>query len=156
LRGDIADDVLSNGWNKTVGSFTTTYADSSVDAALLHVGLSGLLPGDDPRFVATVSKVEKTLRRGPTVYRYLYDDGLPGQEGGFHLCTSWLIESLVMVNRLEDARSLFNDYVSMFGPTGLCPEEYCPRTRRSLGNHPQLYSHLGLINAALALSNANA
>lgn len=154
LRNEISNDVLAHGWNKTINSFTTTYDDSSVDAALLHLGLSGLLDGDDPRFTATVAHVEKSLRRGPTVYRYLYDDSLPGQEGGFHICTCWLIESMVMVNRLDDALHLFDDYVSMFGPTGLCPEEYCPKTRRSLGNHPQLYSHLGLINAALALSEA--
>lgn len=152
LRNQIEQDILSKGWNSAINSFTTCYEDTSVDAALLHLGLSGLLPGNDPRFIATVAMVEKTLRRGSTVYRYLYDDGLPGQEGGFHICTSWLIESLVLTGRWNDARSLFEEYISKFGPTGLCPEEYCPRTRQSLGNHPQVYSHLGLINAALAIS----
>ena len=85
-------------------------------------------------------------------YRYLYDDGLPGREGGLHLCTSWLIEALARVGRLADAHDLFEQFVALIGPTGLAPEEYCPRTRQSLGNHPQAYSHIGLINAALAVT----
>ena len=156
LRDEIAKDILAHGWNESVQSFTTTYEDTSVDAALLHVGLSGLIAGNDPRFKATVIAVEKGLRRGPTVYRYLYEDGLPGREGGFHICTCWLIESMVLTGRLDEALDLFNQYVALFGPTGLCPEEYCPKTKRSLGNHPQAYSHIGLINAAVAISNASA
>ena len=124
----------------------------SLDAATLLVGLSGLISGHDPRFAATVHAVERGLRRGPTVYRYVYDDGLPGREGGFHLCTSWLIEALIQVGRPGDAQELFEQFVSLFGPTGLAPEEYCPRTRKSLGNHPQAYSHVGLISAALAVA----
>lgn len=154
LRAEIAADIGTHGWKESVGTFTTTYEDTSVDAALLQVGLSGLMSGEDPRFKATVRAVERSLRRGPTVYRYLYDDGLPGREGGFHLCTCWLIESMVLTGRLDEARELFDQYLSLLGPTGLMPEEYCPKTRRSLGNHPQAYSHIGLINAALAISAA--
>ena len=156
LRQQIAEDILTRGWNDSLGSFTTSYEETSVDAALLHVGLSGLLPGDDPRFVSTVRAVEEGLRRGPTVYRYLYDDGLPGREGGFHICTCWLVEAMVLSGRLDEAISLFDDYIALLGPTGLIPEEWCPKTRRSLGNHPQAYSHAGLINAALAISSARA
>ncbi|MDO8632556.1 MAG: glycoside hydrolase family 15 protein, partial [Phycisphaerales bacterium] len=152
LREKIANDVLELGWNRTVGAFTAAYDDTALDAAALQVGLSGMIPGNDPRFVGTVEAVERTLRRGPTVYRYLYDDGLPGREGGFHLCTSWLIEALVLVGRVDDARDLLEQFAALFGSTGLAPEEYCPRTRQSLGNHPQAYSHIGLINAALAVA----
>jgi len=152
LREKIANDVLEHGWNRAVDAFTATYDDTALDAAALHVGLSGLIPGSDPRFVGTIEAVERTLRRGPTVYRYLYDDGLPGREGGFHLCTSWLIEALVLVGRVGDARDLLDQFAALFGPTGLAPEEYCPRTRQSLGNHPQAYSHIGLINAVLAVA----
>lgn len=151
LRDDISTSVLQHGWNDEVKSFTSAFDDTSVDASAVLVGLSGLLEGTDPRFIATVATVERVLRRGPTVYRYLYDDNLPGREGGFHLCTSWLIEALVLVQRYDDARELFHQYLELVGPTGLMPEEYCPRTRKSLGNHPQAYSHVGLINAALAL-----
>lgn len=152
LRDTIAGDVLEHGWDNEIGAFTAFYDDKSHDAATLFVGLSGLLPGDDPRFIGTVDAVERILRRGPTVYRYLYDDGLPGREGGFHLCTAWLIESLVLVGRHSDAGELFRQFEGLFGPTGLIPEEYCPRTKKSLGNHPQAYSHVGFINAALAVS----
>lgn len=154
LRDAIAANVLEHGWNSRIGSFSAFYDDPSLDAATLLVGLSGLIPGDDSRFRGTVQAVERTLRRGPTVFRYVYDDGLPGREGGFHLCTSWLIEALVMVGRLADALRLFEQLVELFGPTGLAPEEYCPRTKSSLGNHPQAYTHVGLINAALAISSA--
>jgi len=156
LRKTIANDVLEHGWNRALNAFTATYDDAALDAAALHVSLSGLISGSDPRFVGTVEAVEHLLRRGPTVYRYLYDDGLPGREGGVHLCTSWLIEALVLVGRVGDARNLLDQFVTLFGPTGLAPEEYCPRTRQSLGNHPQAYSHIGLINAALAVSRTPA
>jgi trehalose 6-phosphate phosphatase len=111
----------------------------------------------DPKhdhFVRTVEVVEKALRLGPTVYRYRYDDGLPGPEGGFHLCTSWLIQSYLAVGRVDDARDLFAQMIALAGPTGLLSEQYGPRTKRSLGNHPQAFSHLGLIEAAAALSKA--
>ncbi len=92
------------------------------------------------------------MRNGPTVYRYRADDGLPGAEGGFHLMTSWLIDALHLVGRTADARGLFDGLVALAGPTGLLSEEYDPEQARSLGNHPQAYSHLGLINNALTLA----
>src|SRR5690606_6036953 len=134
------------------GCFTSDYDDGLMDAAALSIGLSGLIPPDDERFACTVKAVEEALRDGPTVYRYRYDDGLPGVEGGFHLCTSWLIESYVLIGRADKARALFDEFVSLAGPTGLLPEEHDPVEDRPLGNTPQAYSHLGLINAALRLS----
>ncbi len=154
LREAIAGDVLEHGWNQAVGAFTATYDDPALDASALHVGLSGLLPGEDPRFVRTVEAVERTLRRGSTVYRYLYDDGLPGREGGFHLCTSWLIEAYMLVGRVNEAHALLDQFAGLFGPLGLASEEYCPQTKQSLGNYPQAYSHLGLINAVLAVTRS--
>ncbi|GAB2831308.1 hypothetical protein JOD27_000906 [Lentzea nigeriaca] len=151
LRDKIAADVLQNGWNPDVGAFTTAYDGTDLDAASLHVGLSGLLDPSDERFQATVVAVEETLRSGPTVYRYLRNDGLPGDEGGFHLCTTWLIEAYLKVGRRADAEELFESFVRLTGPTGLLPEEYDPVAERSLGNHPQAYSHLGLIRCARLL-----
>jgi GH15 family glucan-1,4-alpha-glucosidase len=151
LRDTIAADVLKHGWNPAVGAFTTAYDGTDLDAASLHVGLSGLLDPADERFHATVVAVEETLRSGPTVYRYLRNDGLPGDEGGFHLCTTWLIEAYLRVGRRADAQELFDSFVRLAGPTGLLPEEYDPVAERSLGNHPQAYSHLGLIRCALLL-----
>jgi trehalose 6-phosphate phosphatase len=152
LRDRIAADVLARGWNAQRNAFCATYDDHEADAAALAVGLSGLLPPDDPRFIGTVDYVERNLRLGPTVYRYRYDDGLPGSEGGFHLCTSWLIEAYVRIGRIDAAEALFESLTSLPGPTGLLSEQLDPDGRRALGNFPQAYSHLGLINAAIALS----
>jgi GH15 family glucan-1,4-alpha-glucosidase len=151
LRELIAADVIGRGWHDAVGAYTTAYDAPDMDAAALWVGLSGLLADDDPRFLATVLKIESELRSGPVVHRYHWDDGLPGREGGFHLCTSWLIEAYLRTGRRDDAEELFSQMLNTTGPTGLLPEEYDPVTERSLGNHPQAYSHLGLIRCALLL-----
>jgi trehalose 6-phosphate phosphatase len=153
LRDEIATNVLEHGWSEEAGSYTVAYGDPESDAAALWIGLSGLLAEDDPRFLATVLRVEADLRSGPTVYRYKWDDGLPGVEGGFHLCTSWLIEAYLRTGRRADAEELFDQLLSCAGPTGLLPEEYDPETERALGNHPQAYSHLGLIRCALLLNH---
>jgi trehalose-phosphatase len=151
LRDKIAEDVLTRGWHEDVGAYTVAYDDPETDASSLWIGLSGLLPDDDPRFLATVLKIESDLRSGPTVYRYRWDDGLPGREGGFHLCTAWLVEAYLRTGRRADAEELFEQMLDCAGPTGLLPEQYDPLTERGLGNHPQAYSHLGLINCAVLL-----
>lgn len=151
LRDQMAEDVLSRGWNARRSAFCAAYESDDADAAALSVGLSGLLSPDDPRFIGTVELIERELLSGATVRRYHYDDGLPGEEGGFHLCTSWLIEALARCGRGDGAVRLFEHYVSYCGPTGLMSEEYDPRRRRALGNFPQVYSHIGLIHAALAI-----
>jgi trehalose 6-phosphate phosphatase len=152
LRQTIAEDVLHHGWNEQRKAFCSSYEGSEIDAATLSVGLSGLLPADDPRFASTVEAVERELRNGPTVYRYRYDDGLPGIEGGFNICTTWLIEAFAILGRRKEAEQLFDEYVKLAGPTGLMAEEYDPRNHLALGNFPQAYSHIGLINAALRLA----
>ncbi len=152
LRDTIRNDVLENGWNETVQSFTTAYDGTDLDASVLMVGLSGFVEADDPRFAATVRAVEAQLREGPTVYRYHHEDGLPGAEGGFQLMTSWMIDCYALLGEHEEARSLFRSYLSTAGETGLMSEEFDPVTGRALGNHPQAYSHLGVINNALNLT----
>jgi trehalose 6-phosphate phosphatase len=153
LRGHIEMDVLAKGWDVELGVYTIAYGDPELDAAVLQLALSGLMKPDDPRFIATVARIDQSLRRGPVVYRYLLDDGLPGVEGGFHLCTSWLIQAYLMMGRRTEAELLFERLLELAGPTGLLSEQYDPHGRTALGNHPQAYSHLGLIDAALALSN---
>ena len=152
LRDTIAADVLEHGWNEQAKSFTTAYDGEDLDAASLHVGLSGLIAPTDDRFQATVMAIEAELRSGSTVYRYRRDDGLPGNEGGFHLCAAWMIEAYLLTGRRSEAEELFAQMVDAAGPTGLLPEEYDPVAERSLGNHPQAYSHLGLIRCAQLLS----
>ena len=154
LRRRIRDDVLEHGWNEAVGAFSVAYGDPEMDASSLWVGLSGLLPDDDPRFLATVLKIEAELRSGAVVYRYRWDDGLSGVEGGFHLCTAWMIEAYVRTGRQHDAEELFQQMLATAGPTGLLPEQYDPVAERGLGNHPQAYSHLGLIRCAAVLQAA--
>ncbi|WHT23624.1 trehalose-phosphatase [Crossiella sp. CA-258035] len=151
LRHTIATDVLEHGWNEEVQSFTTAYDGTDLDAATLHIGLSGLIDPTDERFQATVTATEAELRSGVTVYRYHRDDGLPGSEGGWHLCAAWMIEAYLLTGRRTEAEELFQQMVDCAGPTGLLPEEYDPVAERSLGNHPQAYSHLGLIRCAQLL-----
>ncbi len=116
------------------------------------MGLSGLLAADDPRYLRTVLKIEAGLRSGPTVYRYHRDDGLPGTEGGFIICAAWLAEAYMQVGRQTDAEELFEQILACAGPTGLLPEQWDPIAERGLGNHPQAYSHLGLIRVANLLN----
>jgi GH15 family glucan-1,4-alpha-glucosidase len=153
LRDTIAADVLARGWKPELGSFTAAYDGDDLDASVLAVGLWGLLAPTDERFVSTVATVERELRSGPTVYRYLDDDGLPGREGGFNLMTSWLIDALAMTGHRDEAVDLFQDLNRLVGATGLMTEQFDPETSRALGNVPQAYSHLGLINNALSLDS---
>ncbi|MBF6173152.1 trehalose-phosphatase [Nocardia blacklockiae] len=152
LRDTIADEVKTKGWNEEVQSYTAAYDGTDLDAATLHIGLSGLIEPSDPRFAATVVATEAELRSGSTVYRYHHDDGLPGGEGGFHLCAAWLVEAYLLIGKRSDAEALFAQLVDVAGPTGLLSEEYDPVAERSLGNHPQAYSHLGLLRCAQLLS----
>lgn len=151
LRDRIAADVLANGWNNDLQAFAAAYGHGYVDAAVLMLGLAGLVPHEDPRWHGTVRRIESELRRGPSVRRYNIDDGLPGPEGGLLLCTGWLIESLLTVGRIDDAQSLFDELADLVRSPGIMTEEYDQPTDRALGNIAQAYSHLALINAAVAI-----
>jgi trehalose-phosphatase len=152
LRERIAEDVLSRGWKDGPGAFTAAYDGADIDASVLTIGLYGLVAADDDRFLRTVRVVERELREGPTVFRYRADDGLPGIEGGFHLMTSWLIDAYLLTGRADDARELFDALAASAGQTGLLSEEFDVANERPLGNHPQAYSHLGLIHNAVNLA----
>lgn len=152
LREHIAADLLEHGWNSAAGAFTSAYGEGSLDAAVLTIGLTGLVAPHDPRFVATVEAIGRELRAGASVYRYRYDDGLPGIEGAFNLCAAWMIEALAIIGRREEAAAMLRDYAALAGPTGLMAEQFDPETGLALGNFPQAYSHLGLINAAVRLA----
>ena len=154
LRDEIAADILANGWKESIQSFAAAYDGTDLDAAALTIGLTGLIPADDPRFIATVRAVEDYLRDGVAVFRYRYDDGLPGTEGGFLLCTSWLIESYLLTGRPDEADVLFGELCELAGPTGLMGEEFEPHKKITLGNLPQAYTHVGIIRNALSLAAA--
>lgn len=152
LRDTIAAEILTEGWNPEVGSFTAAYGSTDLDSAVLAVGLSGLVGPTDPRLAATVEAIETQLRVGPTVYRYHRDDGLPGTASGFNLMTSWLVDAKILIGDVDGARALFDGYAALAGPTGLMSEEHDPVSGQSRGNFPQAYSHLGLIENALNLA----
>ncbi|MGH8792209.1 MAG: trehalose-phosphatase [Stackebrandtia sp.] len=156
LREAIAKNVTDLGWNDQVEAYTASYGTTDLDAASLWIGISGLLAPDDVRFVKTVNAIEAGLRSGPTVYRYRSDDGLPGTEGGFILCASWLAEAYLLIGRRTDAEELYRQILFCAGPTGLLPEEWDPLAERGLGNHPQAYSHLGMIRCAILLNGHRA
>jgi trehalose-phosphatase len=155
LRGAIRDEVMTRGLRADGAGFAATYDEDEPDAAVLALGLSGMVEAGNPRFAATLDEIQRRLRCGPTVYRYRYDDGLPGEEGGFGLCTTWLIQSLIAVGRRDEAEELFGEFLGLAGATGLLSEEYDPKAGVALGNYPQAYSHLGLIDAAVALENGD-
>lgn len=154
LRDTIAAEVLSEGWCPDERAFTAAYGSTDLDSAVLAMGLSGLVPPDDARWVSTVEAIEAELRHGPTVYRYRRDDGLPGEPSGFNLMTCWLVDAKILIGDFDGAQALFDDYIALAGPTGLLSEEHDPVTGQSRGNFPQAYSHLGLIENALNLTEA--
>lgn len=153
LRGLIAHDLLTSGFSEKAGAFTAAYGVDDLDATGLLVGLTGLLPPTDPRWTRTVEAIQRDLRRGATLLRYRCDDGLPGREGGFIICAFWLVEALATLGRVDEARRLLDDILRQAGPTGLLTEQYDEWTSTALGNFPQAYSHLGLINAVLRLES---
>jgi GH15 family glucan-1,4-alpha-glucosidase len=152
LRGAIEADVLEHAWSEGAGAFAAAYEGVDLDASSLWVGLSGLVDCTDERFVRTIDAIERELRDGATVYRYRADDGLPGTEGGFFICASWLVEALHRAGQEERAEELFGSLVALAPACGLYPEQFDPGTGRTLGNHPQAYSHIGLIENAILLS----
>lgn len=151
LRKTIREDVLGRGWKSTLGAFSGAYDQDHLDAAVLKIGLTGLLEPTDPRWAATVDLISRELRDGPTVRRYRVDDGLPGTEGGMHICTGWLIESLLSLGRFKEATALFDQFAALFKGPGILTEQFDPCHGLAVGNFAQAYSHLAFIDAAVAL-----
>jgi GH15 family glucan-1,4-alpha-glucosidase len=157
LRNKVHEDVCQNAFNSTVGSFVQSYGSATLDASLLQIPLLGFLPPSDARVTATVEAVERRLVRDGFVIRYDTDetnDGVAGHEGTFLLCSFWLVDCLALLGRCDDALRLFHRLLSLRNDLGLLAEEYDPVSHRLLGNFPQAFSHLGLVNSALNLSAA--
>lgn len=153
LAQKIREDTLTNAWNSKRRAFTAHLNGTDLDAAVLVMGLCGFIDPKDERFASTINAIETDLVEDHIVRRYLYDDGLPGIEGGFLLCTAWMIEALALTGRVESAKAMFEHYASLQGPTGLMAEQWDPRDRIAMGNFPQAYSHVGMINCACALAS---
>jgi GH15 family glucan-1,4-alpha-glucosidase len=157
LRDKIHEHVCQNGFNPAVGTFVQSYGSTALDASLLLIPLVGFLPASDPRVVATVEAIEKKLVVDGFVLRYdleKSDDGLAGEEATFLLCSFWLVDCLIMIGRRDDAQRLFERLLNVRNDLGLLAEEYDPISRRQLGNFPQAFSHIGLVNSAVNLSRA--
>jgi GH15 family glucan-1,4-alpha-glucosidase len=153
-RDAIRHSVLSDGWNEQVGAFTMAYESSELDASMLALPIIGFLPADDPRVQATVERINQHLSRDALVYRYRMDDGLPGDEGAFLLCSFWMVDALVLMGRIDEAVQRFETLLGYSSVHGLLSEEVDPETGTALGNYPQAFSHIGVINSALLLDDA--
>jgi alpha,alpha-trehalase len=155
VRDQIRADILSHGYNTSLGAFTQAYDDDALDASNLLLPLVGFIPPDDPRMRSTVDRIiEHLTDENGFVYRYLSDDGIEGSEGTFAMCTFWLVDNLSMQGRLDEARSLFERLLSYAGRLGLFSEEIDTQDRTALGNYPQAFTHIALINSAINLQKA--
>jgi GH15 family glucan-1,4-alpha-glucosidase len=156
LADEVRAEVCARGFDRDLNSFVQAYGSKRLDASLLLMPLVGFLPATDPRVLGTLSAIEdKLLIDDEFVLRYEtdeVDDGLPAGEGAFLACSFWLLDNYILQGRHAEARTLFERLLSRCNDVGLLAEELEPTTGRMLGNFPQAYSHVGLINSALNLS----
>jgi GH15 family glucan-1,4-alpha-glucosidase len=156
VRDRIHADVCSKGWNPRVGSFTQFFGSDALDASLLLIPLVGFLPAKDPRMVGTIEAIQRDLVRNGFVLRYRTEeigvDGLPPGEGAFLPCSFWLVNALARLERREEAGAMFERLLSLRNDVGLLSEEYDPHGHRLLGNFPQAFSHIALVDTASSLA----
>ena len=155
LRDEICDDVCTHAYNKKLGTFVQAYGSDQLDASLLMVPCVGFLPVSDPRIAATIAAIERRLLRDGLVIRYSTEDvtdALPPGEGAFLACSFWLVDVYILQERFEEAENLFRRLVGLCNEVGLLSEEYDPSSRRLIGNFPQAFSHMALVNSAYNLT----
>jgi GH15 family glucan-1,4-alpha-glucosidase len=164
VRDKIHAEVCEKGYNTARGTFTQYYGSTELDAAVLLIPEVGFLPADDPRVVSTVETIQRELTSNGLVLRYTQPaaaasgaqadvDGLPGSEGAFLACSFWLVNALHMIGRYDEAARLFEQLLTLRNDVGLLSEEYDPRYGRQVGNFPQAFSHMPLIQSALNLND---
>jgi len=154
IADEIHADVCAHGYDAQLGSFVQTYGGKELDASLLQIALTGFLPVDDPRVTGTVAQIEKALMQDGLLLRYDSErstDGVSGSEGTFLVCSFWLADVYVLQGREQEASDLFDRLCGLCNDVGLLAEQYDPRAGRMLGNFPQAFSHIGIINTALNL-----
>jgi GH15 family glucan-1,4-alpha-glucosidase len=157
VRRTIHDEVCQRGYDPKLRSFVQAYGSSRLDASLLLIPLVGFLPATDPRVRGTVEAIERHLVKDGLVQRYSTAgaaDSLPPGEGAFLICSFWLADALAMIGRKGDAERLFGRLLALRNDVGLLSEEFDPGTGRQLGNFPQAFSHVGLVNTARNLTHA--
>ena len=157
IRSELHDEICRESFNVELNSFVQSYGSDRLDASCLLIPLVGFLPPDDPRVVGTIEAIERDLTRDGLVLRYAHDggatvDGLPPKEGAFLPCSFWLVDCLELIGRRDDACALFERLLELRNDVGLLSEEYDPDEKRLLGNFPQAFTHVGLVNSAYNLS----
>ena len=147
--------ILERGWSERAGAFTQAFGSDELDASSLMLAITGFLPGDDPRMKATIDATAARLtdERG-LVYRYRAADGLEGEEGTFLLCTFWLAQAQALAGELDQATATFERAAAYANDVGLLAEEVDADGAEMIGNYPQAFSHIGLVNAAWAIVEA--
>ena len=147
--------IRTDGWSDAANAYTQAYGSEELDASALMLSIVGFLPADDPRMLATIEAIEDRLTdsRG-LVYRYRAEDGFPGEEGTFLLCTFWLAQALALAGSTQRARVVFERAAGFATDLGLMAEQVARDSGELLGNFPQAFSHIGLVNAAWAIHTA--
>ncbi|MCZ4509597.1 glycoside hydrolase family 15 protein [Streptomyces sp. ActVer] len=163
LRDDIHRDVCEKGYDKERNTFTQSYGSKELDASLLLIPQMGFLPPDDKRVIGTIEAIQRELStsdgfilRYPTSGEDAGVDGLEGDEGAFLACSFWMADDLAMIGRVDEARKLFEKLLALRNDLGLLAEEWDPRLQRQVGNFPQAFSHVPLIDTALRLTASGA
>jgi GH15 family glucan-1,4-alpha-glucosidase len=163
LRDEIHRDVCEKGYDKERNTFTQSYGSKELDASLLLIPQMGFLPPDDKRVIGTIEAIQRELStedgfvmRYPTSQVEDNVDGLHGEEGAFLACSFWLADDLAMIGRVEEARKLFERLLALRNDLGLLAEEWDSRLQRQVGNFPQAFSHVPLIDTALRLTASGA
>jgi GH15 family glucan-1,4-alpha-glucosidase len=157
LRDRIHEDVCRKAFDPDLGGFVQAYGSKALDASLLLLPLVGFLPPTDPRIMGTLKAIERRLVVDGFVVRYDTGevvDGLPPGEGAFLACSFWLADNFILQGRITEARELFERLVALCNDVGLLAEEYDPRLGRQLGNFPQAFSHVALVNTAFNLTRS--
>lgn len=154
-REEIRASILKNGFSKKLNSFVQYYGSEALDATGLLIPILGFLPATDPKIQGTIKAIiEKLGGKDYLLYRYLSDDGLPGGEGKFFLCSFWLVQALSLAGQIEEAEKVLFSMLKYVSPTGLISEEVDTETGELLGNFPQAFSHIGMINSLIYLYKA--
>jgi GH15 family glucan-1,4-alpha-glucosidase len=157
VRSEIHEQVCQKGFHRDLGAFVQAYDSNELDASALLMPTVGFLPPEDPRVIGTIAAIERKLLRNGFVLRYdtgTADDGLPTGEGAFLACSFWLADAYVMLGRRDDARRLFERLMSLRNDLGLLSEQYDPHAKRLVGNFPQAFSHISLVNTAHNITRA--
>jgi GH15 family glucan-1,4-alpha-glucosidase len=152
IADTIKEDIFTNGWDEEVGAFVQYYGSKSLDAAILLMEETGIIEAGDPRYVSTVLRVRESLSVNGFMYRYIDEDDFGRPSGSFILCNFWMVNSLFKIGHTEDAIKLFENIMDCANHLGLLSEHINADSRELLGNFPQAYSHLGLVQSALLIN----